>query len=58
MVDALPLYITSSYTAMVHAMVHLYHSVTIFTILIFVHGVQLTVLHYFAVSEVLLSQSI
>ena len=31
---------------------------TIFIILMFVHGVQLTVLHHFAVTEVLLSQYI
>ena len=57
-VAALLLHYTSNYTAMVHPMVHFYHAVTIFTILVFVHGAQRTVLHHFAVSKVLLSQYI
>ena len=58
MVAALPLHLISNYTAVVHTVVYFYHVVTIFTILVFVHGVQLTLLHHFAVSEVLLSQYI
>ena len=58
-VAALLLHIASNYTAVVHATVVLfYHAATIFIVLVFAHGVQLTVLHHFAVSDVLLSQSI
>ena len=57
MVAALPLHISSNYTAVVHAVMLFYHATTIFTILMFAHGVQLTVLHHFAVTKVLLSQS-
>ena len=58
MVAALLCHISSNYTAVVHAVVLFYHAATIFIILVLVHGVQLTVLHHFAVSDVLLSQSI
>ena len=58
MVAMLLLHITSNYTAIVHAVVHFYHAVTIFTVIMFAHGVQLTVLHHFVVSEVLFSQYI
>ena len=58
MVAALPLHIASNYTAVVHAVVLFYHADTIFIILEFAHGIQLTVLHHFAVTDVLLSQSI
>ena len=54
MVAMLPLHITSNYAQL---WCIIYHAVTILTIFLFVHGVQLTVLHHFAVSEVLLSQS-
>ena len=58
MVAALPRHIVSNYTAVVHAVVLFYHAATIFIVLVFAHGVQLTVLHHFAVSDVLPSQSI
>ena len=57
-VAALPHLIASNYTAVVHAVVQFYHAATIFIVLVFAHGVQLTVLHHFAVTDVLLSQSI
>ena len=50
MVAALPLYFTSKYKLWCI----IYHAITMFIILVFVHGVQLTVLHHFTVSEVLL----
>ena len=58
MVAALPLHIASNYTAVVHTVVLFYQAATIFTFLVFAHGVQLTVLHHFAVTDILLSQSI
>ena len=58
MVAALPRHIASNYTTVVHVVVQFYYAATIFIFLVFAHGVQFSVLHHFAVSDVLLSQSI
>ena len=57
-VAVLPRHIAINYTVVVHAVVLFYHTATIFIVLLFPHGVQLTVLHHFTVSDILFSQYI
>ena len=57
-VAALPRHFASNYMVVVHVVVQFYHAVIVFIVLVFAHGVQLTVLHHSAVTDVLLSQSI